>query len=98
MESEDHMERSWLVDKDGVGTETQKKTLSSSSSHQSSSSSFFKVVARLPPGCSSIATTSRGIVATNLSNPVELENLEAENSSLTPALSMLLIPQPPGAR
>ena len=26
MESEDHMERSWLVDKDGVGTETQKKT------------------------------------------------------------------------
>jgi len=73
MESEDHMERSWLVDKDGV-------------------------VARLPPGCSSIATTSRGIVATNLSNPVELENLEAENSSLTPALSMLLIPQPPGAR
>ena len=26
MESEDHMERSWLVDKDGVGTETQKNT------------------------------------------------------------------------
>jgi len=73
LEPEDHMERSWLVDKDGV-------------------------MARLPHGCSAIATTSRGIVGTNLSDPVELENLEAESSLLTPAISMLLIPQPPGAR
>ena len=55
-------------------------------------------MARLPSGCSAIATTSRGIVGTSLSHPVELENLEAESSLLTPALSMLLIPQPPGAK
>ena len=37
-------------------------------------------------------------MGTSLSDPVELENLEAESSLLTPALSMLLIPQPPGAK
>ena len=57
-----------------------------------------KVMARLPSGCSAIATTSRGIVGTSLFDPIELENLEAESSLLTPALSMLLIPQPPGAK
>ena len=60
--------------------------------------SNLKVMARLPSGCSAIATTSRGIVGTSLTDPVELENLEAESSLLTPALSMLLIPQPPGAK
>ena len=73
-EPEDHMERSWLVDKEGI-------------------------MARLPPGCLAIGTTSRGIVATpEPGSTVELENLYDEPNLLRPAVSVLMIPERPGAR
>jgi len=73
LEPEDHMERSWLVDKAGM-------------------------LARLPPDCITIATTSRGLVGTSQGSPVELENLYPENNLLTPAVSMLLVPEKPGVK
>lgn len=73
-EPEDHMERSWLVDKEGI-------------------------MARLPPGCLAIGTTSRGIVGTpKPGSTVELENLYDEPNLLRPAVSVLMIPERPGAR
>lgn len=50
-----------------------------------------QVLARLPPGCAALATTSRGVVGTGVSGPVELENVGEESSLLTPALSLLLV-------
>ena len=49
------------------------------------------MLARLPPGCAALATTSRGVVGTGVSGPVELENVGEESSLLTPALSLLLV-------
>jgi len=70
---EDHMEKSWLVDKGGV-------------------------ISRLPRDCLSIGTTSRGIVGTFGGITIEQENLFDENNMLCPAMSMLLIPDKPGAK
>merc|ERR1719309_1237022 len=56
------------------------------------------MVGRLPRDCIAIATTSRGLVGTRQGQPVELENLYPENNLLTPAVSMLLVPEKPGVR
>jgi len=73
LEPEDHMEKSWLVDKGGV-------------------------LSMLPNDCFAIGTTSRGIVGTCNGISIEQENLFDENNMLCPAMSMLLIPEPPGAK
>ena len=53
LEPEDHMERSWLVDKAGVrGRQDNFPHL-----HP-------KMLERLPPDCFAIATTSRGLIGT----------------------------------
>lgn len=79
-EPEDHIERSFLLDKGGV-------------------------MRSLPAGCTSLATTSRGIVGSAETGPgtyqgVELENqnINIEGPAITPAVSMLCIPEPPGVK
>lgn len=76
-EPEDHIERSFLVDKGGV-------------------------VNRFGAGCTSIGTNSRGIVGSIKEGTghrgMELENIFPERAMLTPAASMMCIPQPPGVK
>lgn len=76
-EPEDHIERSFLVEKGGV-------------------------VSRFGPGCTSIGTNSRGIVGSikegSSHQGIELENIFPERAMLTPAVSMMCIPQPPGVK
>lgn len=76
-EPEDHIERSFLVDKSGV-------------------------VSSFGPGCTSIGTNSRGIVGSIKEETghhgMEVENIFTERAMLTPAVSMMCIPQPPGVK
>jgi len=76
-EPEDHIQRSFLVDKGGV-------------------------VSNLGEACTSIATTSRGIVGSVKGQAgyqgVELENISQQATLLTPAVSMMCIPQPLGVK